>query len=298
MSSRLPSPRYILVALVTLVAFHYTFRSTSSTYAETTSFDAVRTRFAGSGSQASWVKGKPATTTAPHVAMDRMEIGGDNFNVTRKANAAFVILARNSDLWEILGSIRGMEGQFKFLEQRDISIPHPAGNSQPQKQNLYQDEVDGVLTIYGADRFNHKYNYPYVFINDEPFSDEFKKHTSGIASGVCTYGVIPSSEWNDQPSWIDQEKAKSSREAMEAANVIYGGSLTYRKMCRYQSGFFWRHPLLDSYEYYWRIEFVVSQSAFRIDPDAFRSGLPSNSSVTSITIHSSSWLTERRNMVS
>jgi alpha 1,2-mannosyltransferase len=25
-------------------------------------------------------------------------------------------------------------------------------------------------------------------------------------------------------------------------------------MCRYQSGFFFEHALLDSYEYYWRVE--------------------------------------------
>jgi alpha 1,2-mannosyltransferase len=24
------------------------------------------------------------------------------------------------------------------------------------------------------DRFNKKYNYPYVFLNEEPFTDEFK----------------------------------------------------------------------------------------------------------------------------
>jgi hypothetical protein len=24
------------------------------------------------------------------------------------------------------------------------------------------------------DRFNHKYNYPWIFLNDQPFSDEFK----------------------------------------------------------------------------------------------------------------------------
>jgi Glycolipid 2-alpha-mannosyltransferase len=24
------------------------------------------------------------------------------------------------------------------------------------------------------DRFNHKYNYPWIFLNDKPFSDEFK----------------------------------------------------------------------------------------------------------------------------
>lgn len=25
-------------------------------------------------------------------------------------------------------------------------------------------------------------------------------------------------------------------------------------MCRFQSGFFFRHPLLDKYKYYWRVE--------------------------------------------
>lgn len=25
------------------------------------------------------------------------------------------------------------------------------------------------------DRFNHRYHYPYVFLNEEPFSDEFKE---------------------------------------------------------------------------------------------------------------------------
>lgn len=29
---------------------------------------------------------------------------------------------------------------------------------------------------------------------------------------------------------------------------------SYRFMCRYQSGFFYRHPLLTEYDYYWRIE--------------------------------------------
>ncbi|ORY87380.1 glycosyl transferase, partial [Leucosporidium creatinivorum] len=103
-------------------------------------------------------------------------------------------------------------------------------------------------------RFNGKgYHYPYVFLNDEPFSEEFKKHTSGIASGVCSYGTIPRAQWKDHGDWIDEEKAGKTREEMKAKGVIYGDSVSYREMCRYQSGFFWRHPLLDQYDYYWRI---------------------------------------------
>jgi alpha 1,2-mannosyltransferase len=36
--------------------------------------------------------------------------------------------------------------------------------------------------------------------------------------------------------------------------VLYGGSVSYRNMCRFNSGFFYRHELLQSYRYYWRVE--------------------------------------------
>lgn len=95
-------------------------------------------------------------------------------------------------------------------------------------------ELEGcrrLLMPESSDRFNKKYNYPFVFLNDQPFSDEFKKYTSGIASSACTYGQIPADHWDEQPVWIDQVKAKAAREEMERKEVIYGGSLSYRKMC-------------------------------------------------------------------
>ena len=64
-------------------------------------------------------------------------------------------------------------------------------------------------------------------MNDEPFSDEFKKYTSGVASGPCSYGLVEAEDWQD-PVWIDQDKAKTAREGMEKAGVIYGGSVPYR----------------------------------------------------------------------
>ncbi len=53
--------------------------------------------------------------------------------VNRKANATFVILARNSDLDGTVRSIRAIE-----------------------------------------DRFNKYHDYPYVLLNEEQFTDEFK----------------------------------------------------------------------------------------------------------------------------
>jgi alpha 1,2-mannosyltransferase len=104
------------------------------------------------------------------------------------------------------------------------------------------------------DRFNRRYNYPYVFLNDLPFSAEFMLHTTAMASGPTTYGIIPSNEWADIPPWIDQTKMQEGVDEMAKLPIPYGDSVTYRKMCRYQSGWFWRHPLLDTYKFYWRIE--------------------------------------------
>lgn len=103
------------------------------------------------------------------------------------------------------------------------------------------------------DRFNHKFNYDWVFLNDQPFSDEFKEVTSAVVSGTTKYGLIPEDQWSFPP-WIDQEKAALTREQMKEKGIIYGDSKSYRHMCRYESGFFWRHELMMDYDYYWRVE--------------------------------------------
>lgn len=62
-----------------------------------------------------------------------------------RANATFVILARNSDLDGVIQSVRSVE-----------------------------------------DRFNHKYRYPYVFLNEEPFDDQFVRYAPSRINGECT----------------------------------------------------------------------------------------------------------------
>jgi alpha 1,2-mannosyltransferase len=101
------------------------------------------------------------------------------------------------------------------------------------------------------DRFNRNYHYDWVFLNDQPFDDIFKEITTALVSGKTHYGVISEEQWGF-PEWIDQEKAKEVRESM--ADIIYGDSVSYRHMCRYESGFFFRHELMQQFEYYWRVE--------------------------------------------
>ncbi len=103
------------------------------------------------------------------------------------------------------------------------------------------------------DRFNKNHAYPILFLNDEYFTREFMEEVRAIVSGNVSFGKIPSEEWS-YPSWVDEDQAGASYRALEEDNVIYGGSESYRHMCRFNSGFFFRHPLLDSYKWYWRVE--------------------------------------------
>ncbi|KAI7892883.1 nucleotide-diphospho-sugar transferase [Mucor mucedo] len=154
------------------------------------------------------------------------DYAGQDANIKRE-NAAFVVLARNSDL-------NGLRESMQMME----------------------------------DRFNHKFHYPWVFLNNDPFDDKFKEWTTGLASGKTYYGELTKEMWG-YPEWIDQEKARESRAKMEAEEVIYGGMESYRHMCRFQSGFFFRHPLMDQFDYYWRVEPDVKFTC-DIDYDPFK----------------------------
>ncbi|KAF8063236.1 glycosyltransferase family 15 protein [Lyophyllum atratum] len=130
--------------------------------------------------------------------------------VDRRANATFVILARNSDINGALRSVRDIE-----------------------------------------DRFNKGRGYPYVFLNEEPFTEDFKKRVSVLSASLMEFGQIPREHWY-QPDTIDEAKASEARRKMEEEKIIYGGA--YRNMCRYNSGFFFKHDLMQKYRWYWRIE--------------------------------------------
>lgn len=103
------------------------------------------------------------------------------------------------------------------------------------------------------DRFNRYFKYPWVFLNDEEFTDEFRILTTGMVSGHVEYGLVPTEHWS-LPSHIDSEKFEQCVKRMEDEGIIYGGSYSYRHMCRFNSGFFFQHPLMLKYDWYWRVE--------------------------------------------
>ncbi|KAG1772706.1 glycosyltransferase family 15 protein [Suillus occidentalis] len=102
-------------------------------------------------------------------------------------------------------------------------------------------------------RFNRKFNYPWVFLNDEPFSTDFKRRVSVLTDADVSFGLVPREHWV-QPEWIDEGRAQEGRNKLVRQGVIYGGSVSYRNMCRFNSGFFFRHELLTPYKWYWRVE--------------------------------------------
>jgi alpha 1,2-mannosyltransferase len=118
------------------------------------------------------------------------------------------------------------------------------------------------------DRFNRKFNYDWVFLNDDDFNEEFIKVTTALVSGKTHYGKIPEEHWSF-PDFIDQDRAAKVREEMKEKKIIYGDSISYRHMCRYESGFFFRHPLMLNYEWYWRVEPSIELYC-DIDYDTFK----------------------------
>jgi len=102
------------------------------------------------------------------------------------------------------------------------------------------------------DMWNAEYRYPYIFMNDVPFSAEFVDGIKGAvadARGISAnqvregidveFGLVPVEQWQ-YPFWINLTIADQWRQDMSKAGVIYGGSESYRKMCRFYSGFFFR----------------------------------------------------------
>ncbi|ODV91426.1 glycosyltransferase family 15 protein, partial [Tortispora caseinolytica NRRL Y-17796] len=116
-------------------------------------------------------------------------------------------------------------------------------------------DISGILqSIEQVEkRFNSIYHYDWVFLNDGDFSEEFREKVQKACSGNVYFGKVPREHWG-YPDFIDQDKAAAVREQMKNDNIIYGDSESYRHMCRFESGFFYRQELMLNYKYYWRVE--------------------------------------------
>ena len=113
-SLRLPPTRYLILGgLATFITVLILASHAPSSLRSLTSHLGADS----SGLPTTWHKGEAKPAGWEHTQQadwaDAEDSGAKGNGTTgRRANAAFVVLARNSDLWELLGSIRGMEGAF------------------------------------------------------------------------------------------------------------------------------------------------------------------------------------------
>lgn len=116
--------------------------------------------------------------------------------------------------------------------------------------------------------WNHKFNYPWTFFNDEPFTEEFKRVTKSLTKAEVRYELIPREHW-DAPPWINEDLFKESADILAEQDVQYAHMLSYHKMCRWNSGMFYKHEALKDMQYYWRVEPKVHFFC-DVDYDVFR----------------------------
>ncbi|KAJ5182511.1 mannosyltransferase KTR4 [Penicillium capsulatum] len=128
---------------------------------------------------------------------------------------------------------------------------------------------DLLSTMKDLERtWNNKFNYPYIFFNDVPFTEEFKRETQAATKAKVQFELVPKEHW-EVPSWIDMALFKESAQLLEDQNIQYASKISYHQMCRWNSGLFYKHPALEKYRYYWRIEPNV-RFFCNVDYDVFR----------------------------
>jgi alpha 1,2-mannosyltransferase len=180
--------RYVFLVLGIVITLHYIISFSNEDYGQATSLSKLKSVMGGSNTAPSGPPYKIPIPDEYHIQKNVTSPHG------RKANAAIVMLARNTDLNGVISSMKQLE-----------------------------------------DRFNKQFQYPYVFLNEQPFDDKFKQRVTELTDSKVDFGLIPKEHWV-QPDHIDEAKATASRNKMMEDNVIYGGSVPYRNMCRFNSG--------------------------------------------------------------
>lgn len=99
------------------------------------------------------------------------------------------------------------------------------------------------------DRFNRRLGYPYQLLTDgELPSEEMQEEASKITGGKTTWSLMTKDHGWTPPDWISEEDIE------KGITEITGFPLGYRNMCRFYSGFFWKHPAVAKFDYIWRLD--------------------------------------------
>ena len=103
-------------------------------------------------------------------------------------------------------------------------------------------------------RFNHKYNYPYVILLSEmAIVPKWKWYLRYCTQSTIDFGLVDQEHWST-PEWIDTSRLSNLTANQSAKNIMKSNRLSYHHMCRFYSGFFFRHELTLKYDYYLRLD--------------------------------------------
>ncbi|KAL0580495.1 hypothetical protein V5O48_001565 [Marasmius crinis-equi] len=98
--------------------------------------------------------------------------------------------------------------------------------------------------------FNRRLKYPYVIFMSESelgeVSEEMKGKINWLTEGRASFAALREEDWS-VPAGLDPHRMEESLQKI-------GFSTNYRKMCRFNSGLFWRHPALAKYDWLWRLD--------------------------------------------
>ncbi|CCD23381.1 putative mannosyltransferase NDAI_0B03470 [Naumovozyma dairenensis CBS 421] len=115
-----------------------------------------------------------------------------------------------------------------------------------------QDVIKTMKSI--ESHFNQWFQYPYVFLNDIPFTNEFQLEIENLTQSKVYFGTIDELDWEFPKEVRESFEFKNALEDQADRGVMYGSMESYHKMCRFYSGIFYKHPLMKQFEWYWRIE--------------------------------------------
>ncbi|KAF8518759.1 nucleotide-diphospho-sugar transferase [Gautieria morchelliformis] len=112
------------------------------------------------------------------------------------------------------------------------------------------------------DRFNRRLKYPYVVLTEAAITEAVRDKVAWVTEGRATFADLPPDMWGT-PEFLDSDKIEESIKTIglfvragnwAVADARCRFSTAYRSMCRFYSGFFWRHPAIIQYDWIWRLD--------------------------------------------
>lgn len=164
--------------------------------------------------------------------------------------------------WRLVGGLIFLMLAEIYLHARSFTVTRPSTNLDPPFHTGCQEpilnttsranativmlarnsDVDGAVASVNSvqKQFNGNFGYPWVFLNDKEWTEEFVEKVSSAVTAWSNdtevhFETIPGDMWG-YPDWIDLATARKKMDDMESQGIIYAGTESYHHMCRFQSG--------------------------------------------------------------